>query len=239
MSLFLRFAFVILLGASIAGCPQEPVVSGNFDVNVQTTGQGQVTASGDLTGVPAGTALTLNAVPATNWRFSRWDGDVAGNSTQLQITVMADLAITAVFEEADTVPPDIDGDLTVAAIYGTNVLELSDGTLWEISLGFVGGWRVGDPVVLDGVRLTNTYDGTISVAARGDVTYRGTVSQVQAAGEILVLDDDSQWRIHVADRAMVALWSTGQAVVMGQTDVVSFHVVRTSDGQIAAAAPAN
>ncbi|MFP4365515.1 MAG: InlB B-repeat-containing protein [Bacteroidales bacterium] len=49
-----------------------------------------------------GEQVTLEAVPATGWEFSHWEGDVTGSDNPLTITMDADTDVIAVFVESQT-----------------------------------------------------------------------------------------------------------------------------------------
>jgi hypothetical protein len=44
-----------------------------------------------------GTSVTLTVTPATGYRFDRWSGDVSGNVTLTNVTMNADMSVTANF----------------------------------------------------------------------------------------------------------------------------------------------
>jgi hypothetical protein len=58
-------------------------------------------------GYLAGTAVTLTATPATNWRFERWSGDVTGTVPATTVTMDAHKSITAHFVLVPVVPPPV------------------------------------------------------------------------------------------------------------------------------------
>jgi hypothetical protein len=47
----------------------------------------------------AGTNVTLNASPASGWKFVRWEGGVSGNSNRTTVTMNSNKNITAYFEQ--------------------------------------------------------------------------------------------------------------------------------------------
>lgn len=46
---------------------------------------------------PAGTTVTLNAVPLTGYQFTRWEGDVTGAVSPTTIVMNGNRSVTAVF----------------------------------------------------------------------------------------------------------------------------------------------
>lgn len=46
----------------------------------------------------AGSSITLTAIPASGYRFDKWDGDASGNTTSANITMTSGKNVTAVFK---------------------------------------------------------------------------------------------------------------------------------------------
>ncbi len=72
-----------------------------------------------------------------------------------------------------TPPPEI---LRIVDIYGfDDVLELSDGSVWEIGFGFIFGWRAGNRVVVELLTITNLDQGGQVTANKARVRCRAYV----------------------------------------------------------------
>lgn len=75
-----------------------PVQTYAIDVSVPGGG-GTVTRDKPGPDYPAGTVVTLTAVPDTGKRFVSWDGDASGTAPVIQVTVNDNLSITATFAD--------------------------------------------------------------------------------------------------------------------------------------------
>jgi hypothetical protein len=96
-------AWVVLLAvATVLGCSggagggtTNPPVSA-YTLNVAVTGQGTVERDVQAS-YPAGTTLTLQAVPASGWVFSAWSGDVSGSTNPVSVVMTGNKTVTATF----------------------------------------------------------------------------------------------------------------------------------------------
>ena len=75
-----------------------------FKLTLSTSGMGTIQTNPAGTTFPAGTRVTLTAVPATGWLFTGWSGDLSGSTNPATITLDRNKAITATFVQ---VPPSI------------------------------------------------------------------------------------------------------------------------------------
>jgi hypothetical protein len=62
-------------------------------------GEGTVNPAAGSHTVAHGAQVTLTATPAEGWEFDRWEGGLSGSNSPAQITVNADVTVTAVFTE--------------------------------------------------------------------------------------------------------------------------------------------
>jgi hypothetical protein len=62
-------------------------------------GNGTVAVDPLQTNYTTGQVITLTAVPADGWSFAGWDGDVTGSDNPQQVTMLADMTVTATFTE--------------------------------------------------------------------------------------------------------------------------------------------
>jgi cyclophilin family peptidyl-prolyl cis-trans isomerase len=74
---------------------EQDTVSYALATNV--TGSGSISPSSGV--FDNGTTLTLTATPDSGWRFVRWEGDVSGTNTSIEVIMNANREITGVFEE--------------------------------------------------------------------------------------------------------------------------------------------
>ena len=72
----------------------------NLSVSVDPAGKGMVTITPSGGSYPAGTVVTLIAVPSPGYKFDHWSGDVSGTSSTITITVDKNMSVTAHFKPA-------------------------------------------------------------------------------------------------------------------------------------------
>jgi len=86
------------------GARPEPT---RYTITTSVVGNGtvQLTPAGGT--YDAGTTISVAAPPAAGWKFAGWSGSITGSTNPATITVNANLAITATFEQ-EPVPPDDD-----------------------------------------------------------------------------------------------------------------------------------
>jgi hypothetical protein len=116
-------------------------VGGQCRLTVAVQGQGVVKPAPGTYTYRAGTRVRLEAVPASGWVFSRWEGEVAdARSAVTSLVVDRDEWVTAVFEPlAERLPRDsvVIGDTVVSVEYlfrpeaAARVQELLDRWLGE------------------------------------------------------------------------------------------------------------
>lgn len=70
-----------------------------FNLTILTEGDGQVTASPDLTAYDPGAEVELTAEPAEGWTFVGWSGNASGPDNPTSVTMDGARAATATFEE--------------------------------------------------------------------------------------------------------------------------------------------
>jgi uncharacterized repeat protein (TIGR02543 family) len=70
-----------------------------YALTLETVGQGQVTPSPNLAAYDPGAQVELIAEPAEGWTFVGWSGDAGGTDNPTSLTMDADRAATATFEE--------------------------------------------------------------------------------------------------------------------------------------------
>src|SRR5690606_24640545 len=78
-----------------------------YGLTVNPVGSGTVLRSPDLAGYPAGTEVTLTAVPAAGWQFAGWSGDLTGTEPELAFVINAATSLAATFTPENNTPPTI------------------------------------------------------------------------------------------------------------------------------------
>ena len=81
--------------------PEDGGTPGNFTVAVNKVGEGNVTLTPNKATYGCGEKVTLTAVPAANWRFGGWSGDLSGASLSQELTVTRNHTVTATFVRGD------------------------------------------------------------------------------------------------------------------------------------------
>ncbi|MDD5190013.1 MAG: InlB B-repeat-containing protein [Dehalococcoidales bacterium] len=69
-----------------------------YTLNVNHTGNGNVNVNPQLPVYDEGAVVSLSAIPADGFYFSRWQGDLSGNSAAATLTLDGNKSVTAVFE---------------------------------------------------------------------------------------------------------------------------------------------
>ncbi len=72
-----------------------------YTLDVNSVGQGVVTATPNLTSYVSGTQVMLQALPAADWSFIGWGGAVTGSLNPITITIQTHTIITATFQLAE------------------------------------------------------------------------------------------------------------------------------------------
>ena len=68
-----------------------------YTLTIDTTGEGEVTASPDNPTYNYGDVVTLTATAEPHWNFSGWSGDASGAENPLTVTIRGHTSITATF----------------------------------------------------------------------------------------------------------------------------------------------
>ncbi|MFP3872119.1 MAG: InlB B-repeat-containing protein [Candidatus Aenigmatarchaeota archaeon] len=103
----------------------EEITADYYGLTVYTEGEGEVEIKPDQEEYEEGTEVTLSAVPADDWQFSHWEGDVPEGEENEEISIIMDTDkdITAHFvSQAEMV------ELTIDSTEGGNVTEPGEGT---------------------------------------------------------------------------------------------------------------
>jgi hypothetical protein len=118
-----------------------------LNITISPTNGGSVTKSPDQTQYTSGTTVSLTAVPASNYQFTRWEGSISGTSNTATITMSSDKNVTAVFTEISPTIQLSSSSLTFTATSGgaapssktINITNGGGGTLSGLSRAFPDG----------------------------------------------------------------------------------------------------
>ncbi|WP_373520398.1 hypothetical protein [Aquiflexum sp.] len=107
MKLSLSLAFVLVLFS----CGEDPVPTVSYTLSTLSLPSqgGTVTPASGTQAENASVSVT--ATPAAGWAFVRWEGDLTGSTNPASLTMNADKAVVAVFEEVSNVET-LQGNLT-------------------------------------------------------------------------------------------------------------------------------
>jgi uncharacterized repeat protein (TIGR02543 family) len=98
----------------------RPAPPPSFSLNVNVSGNGTVTKNPDTATYLSGTSVSLTAIPAVNWTFQGWSGDLSGSQTPVNITMNGNKTVTATFV---AVQPGQQFTLTVNVVGSGSVTE--------------------------------------------------------------------------------------------------------------------
>lgn len=79
--------------------PEDANPIDDFSLQVDTVGQGNVSINPDKDSYECNEVVTLTAVPATNWEFKGWSGDLSGSASVQQLTMVRNYQVLATFAE--------------------------------------------------------------------------------------------------------------------------------------------
>jgi uncharacterized protein (TIGR02145 family) len=116
-TLILTFILAIVLSS----CAVEEIPKYTLSTTVSPTEGGKIIVSPQSPDYKAGDLVTLTAEPNEHWVFKQWEGDGAGSSTPLQITMTSNKSVVGVFVKRDyPLTVTIEGEGTVEEKIVTN-----------------------------------------------------------------------------------------------------------------------
>lgn len=80
-------------------CSYSPSGVTQYNLTVNTSGQGSVSLSPSGGTYNAGTVVTLTPLPVSGWQFDGWSGDLSGSANPETITMSSNKTVTATFSE--------------------------------------------------------------------------------------------------------------------------------------------
>lgn len=82
-----------------------PENTAELNITVSPTGSGTVTKAPDQATYSIGETIRLEAIPSDGFTFGNWSGDLSGNESVVEITINANMTITANFTPDSQGPP--------------------------------------------------------------------------------------------------------------------------------------
>ena len=174
-----------------------------------TTGRGTVEIDEEEITEPLtldiGVEQTVTAVPAVDWRFARWEGDLPDDddidetTNPLTLTIDEDTSLEAVFIEQVALTVTVEGEGTVeieeVGEAGTSPVQVDVGVEQVLTAVPADGWRFdrwsGDLDETDNP-LTIAFGDDTTVTAEFVETFTLTVRILDEAGEEFFSDDDPE-----------------------------------------------
>lgn len=99
ISILVIIAFAFLITCNIDSSYTDSMW--HYELELDVKGDGDVTASPDKQYYASGDEVKLSADPDSGCVFTGWSGDASGDDDEAKITINADAAVTATFEEID------------------------------------------------------------------------------------------------------------------------------------------
>ncbi len=113
------YSLLIFCTICFTSCPGPKDEFYILNIEVKPAGGSSVTRSPNQNKYTPGTTVTLTAIPASGYQFTRWEGDVTGTSNPTTVTMNSKKNVTAVFSAASnqytvtiTVAPTNGGSVT-------------------------------------------------------------------------------------------------------------------------------
>ena len=121
-----------------------------FTLNTSIEGQGSVSRSPNASSYENGTSVTLTAIPASGWKFIRWEGDASGTSSTITVNMNSTKNIKAIFSQIKYYTLKItcgeygkitDGDITVNG-GSTKTFQFEEGSIVKLMARPNSGFKV-------------------------------------------------------------------------------------------------
>lgn len=158
-----------------------------YSLLATATNGGSVQITPVMASYPAGTEVTVAAMPTAGWRFTGWTGDQTGSENPLQLTMDRDYAFQAQFtpKVARFALTAIGGGLVESTVssgthpVGTVITLTANPAPDNLFLGWAGDLQGSDLVatlVLDGDKEVSAYFGPVTHALTTETTGQGSIA---------------------------------------------------------------
>jgi len=179
-----RMAYAVFKQNTYEGYVAQDVIS-NLSYNLSLTalpsdgGRIQVGSSGPY---PSGTVVVLTPLPNSEWAFDHWEGDLTGTVNPGSITMNANKAVTAVFEQ-NAAPK-----YTLTVNGGTGSGSYSAGQTVMIS-ATVPSDKVFDKWTGDVDNVANVNAAATTITVNGNTTVAATFKDIPTAQYALIVNN--------------------------------------------------
>jgi hypothetical protein len=202
-----------------------PVMAHAASLSVSTSGSG--TVSGNNIECPStcfayyddGTVITLNAYPASGWKFDGWSGSVGSIENPIMVNMNGDMTIVATFSQL----PLIEYTITATAGFGGSIspqgiVSVTQGVSQTFNITSDRGYHIED-VLVDGISVgavsnytffdvtayhsisasfaadLNTFTITASAETGGNIAPSGNVNVTQGGSQTFNITSDRGYHI--------------------------------------------
>jgi hypothetical protein len=160
--------------------PEDGTAPDFHTVSTSVTGSGSVVSDPAGGTYPAGTEVSLTAVPDAGWSFTGWSGALSGSQNPATVTVDADLSVSATFELIpDTTPPLISGvGVAASSTSATVTWSTNEPATGAVAYGLTASHELGTtPTSTTGVNHSVTLTNL-----NPDTTYHYTITATDPSG---------------------------------------------------------
>jgi surface protein len=137
--------FQIILFTVIFSCEEKPEPLEGFKLSISSTPEeaGKINFTPWHSLYPKGKSVTLTPEPNENWVFQKWEGDVSGDSSPLELKMDSEKRVVAVFVKKNYVLDYTiigEGTVTEKIVVNPSGREYPHGTTVELTPAPKEGW---------------------------------------------------------------------------------------------------
>ncbi|MDA3890132.1 MAG: cellulase family glycosylhydrolase [Salinivirgaceae bacterium] len=154
-----------------------------YTLSTDVNGSGSIDLSPAAGVYNSGTIVTATAIAETGWHFVNWSNAASGSNSEVDITMNANISLTANFE-IDNITDPCDNPTPISVSFSHNG---SGKFCWVTSdnISYINSWNT-DAVQINGVDFTNAWANSLPARINGSyyISYEGAVnwSHFEAVG---------------------------------------------------------